>query len=95
MYSLLSNFQFDFAKGRSTCLQLLKILNDWTESIENGKFSDCIYLDYQKAFDTVPHQRLLSKIKSYNINSNIIEWTKRYLCTEHKFVPAGCNNLIM
>ena len=47
-------------KGRSTSSQLLKILYDWTESIiENGKFTDCIYLDYQKAFDTVSHQSLL------------------------------------
>ena len=39
-YSLLSEFQFGFVKGRSTSLQLPNILNDWTESIENGKFSD-------------------------------------------------------
>ena len=45
-YSLLSEFQFGFVKGRSTSLQLLIILNEWAESIENGKFSDsdCIYL---------------------------------------------------
>ena len=48
-YSLLSDFQFGFVKGRSISLQLLKILNDWTDSIENGKHTDCIYLDYQKA----------------------------------------------
>ena len=88
-YSLLSEFQFGFVKGISTCLQLLKILNDWTESIENGKFSDCIYLDYQKAFDTVPHQRLLSKMKSYNINSNIIEWTKHYLSNRTQYVELN------
>ena len=73
-YSLLSEFQLGFVKGRSTSLQLLKILNDLTESIENGIFSDCIYLDYQKAFDTVPHQKLLSKMKSYNINSLCKYW---------------------
>ena len=88
-YSLLSEFQFGFVKGRSTSLQLLKILNDWTESIENGKFSDCIYLDYQKAFDTVPHQRLLSKMKSYNISSNIIEWTKHYLSNRTQYVELN------
>ena len=88
-YSLLSEFQFGFVKGRSTSLQLLKILNDWTESIENGKFSDCIYLDYRKAFDTVPHQRLLSKMKSYNINSNIIEWTKQYLSNRTQYVELN------
>ena len=47
-HSLFSDFQFGFVKGRSTSLQLLTILNDWTDSFENGKHTDCIYLDYQK-----------------------------------------------
>ena len=53
--NLLSDLQFGFIKGRSTSLQLLNIMNDWTCAIENSNSSDCIYLDYQKAFDTVPH----------------------------------------
>ena len=45
---LLSNFQFGFIKGRSTTLQLLNVLNDWTQSIENRNITDCIYMNYQK-----------------------------------------------
>ena len=64
---LLSVYQYGFLKGRSTTLQLMKVLNDWTESMENKFSTDCIYLDYQKAFDSVPHRRLISKLRSYKI----------------------------
>ena len=50
--NLLSDYQFGFVKGRSTTLQLLNVLNDWTNSLENKFTTDCIYLDYQKAFDS-------------------------------------------
>ena len=54
-----------------------------------------LYLDYQKAFDTVPHQRLLSKMKSYNINSNIIEWTKHYLSNRTQYVELNLNLVML
>ena len=44
--NLLSDYQFGFVKGRSTTLQLLNVLNDWTNSLENKFTTDCIYLDY-------------------------------------------------
>ena len=60
--------------GRSTALQLIRVLDEWTEAIDNGKGVDCIYMDYQKAFDTVPHKRLVQKLKAYNINEHLITW---------------------
>ena len=43
-----------------------KVLEDWTVAIDSGKSVDVIYLDFQKAVDRVPHNRLLSKlIRSY------------------------------
>jgi len=42
-------------------LQLLHMLDDWTEDLESGGQIDVIYTDYQKAFDKVPHRRLLNK----------------------------------
>ena len=55
--NLLSDYQFGFIKGRSTTLQLLIFLKDWTLSLENKYSTDCLYMDYRKAFDTVPHGR--------------------------------------
>ena len=61
---LFTNRQFGFLKGRSTVTQLLQILDDWTETLESGGRIDVIYTDFEKAFDKVPHRRLLSKLRS-------------------------------
>ena len=76
---LFSSKQYGFIKGRSTVLQLLKILDDWPEMFEYGGQIDEIYTDFEKAFDRVPHNRLISKLHSYNINADIINWIKAHL----------------
>ena len=53
---LLSKRQFGFISGRSTLTQLLYYLNECLEKIANGNVVDAIYLDFSKAFDTVPHR---------------------------------------
>ena len=45
---LLSNRQFGFIKGRSTVLQLLKVLDDWTSSLEKGGQVEVVYTDFEK-----------------------------------------------
>ena len=77
--NLFSNKQFGFLSGRSTTLQLLNLLDDWTEALDNGHIIDIIYTDFQKAFDLVPHKRLLSKIKSYGTEGNILIWINTFL----------------
>ena len=74
-----SKKQFGFMKGRSTMLQLLKTLAIWTEAIDNGNNIDVIYMDFMKAFNTVPHRRLMKKIQAYNINTNITAWINSFL----------------
>ena len=65
--NLFSSAQYGFIKGRSTMLQLLKIVDNITTSLDSGGQVDIIYTDFEKAFDKVPHKRLLSKLKSYEI----------------------------
>ena len=71
---LFTNRQFGFIKGRSTVLQLLQILDDWTLHLEEGGQFDVIYTDFEKAFDKVPHKRLISKLYSYGINQDVVLW---------------------
>ena len=70
--NLFCNKKFGFLSKRLTTLQLLNVLDDWTEALDNGHIIDIIYTDFQKAFDLVPHKRLLSKIKSCGIEGNIL-----------------------
>ena len=41
---------------------------------------DCVYMDFSKAFDSVPHKRLLHKLGKYNIDQEIITWIESFLC---------------
>jgi Reverse transcriptase (RNA-dependent DNA polymerase) len=61
--NLLSDDQFGFTSGRSCVTQLLVTLNDWFGLLEEGLSVDAVYLDLKKAFDTVPHHRLITKLK--------------------------------
>ena len=73
-------------KGRSTSLQLLRMLDDWTAALDQGHQVDTIYFDYQKAFDTVPHERLLLKLSNYGIGKNIVDWTRAFLTNRRQRV---------
>ena len=76
---ILSTKQYGFVKGRSTTLQLLKVLDVWSEILDAGGQIDCAYLDFSKAFDTVPHKRLLEKLKNVGIKGQILNWIIDYL----------------
>ena len=76
--SLFSDQQYGFIKKRSSTLQLLKVMDEWTEALDEGNSIDCIYMDFMKAFDTVPHRRLLSKLKSYGFTEIMIKWIEAF-----------------
>ena len=77
--NLLSRNQYGFLAGRSTTLQLLHVMDEWTEALDEGKMIGVIYFDFKKAFDTVPYHRLLGKLKSYGISQNTLNWMKDFL----------------
>ena len=83
---LLSEHQHGFLPGRSTITQLLEAMDYWTEALDNGNDIDIIYLDFQKAFDSVPNQRLLKKLKSYNIGGKVYKWLESFLLNRRQRV---------
>ncbi len=76
---LLSDRQYGFIPKRSTVLQLLKVLDDWTDLVDRGVQVDTVFLNFMKAFDQVPHRCLLEKVKGYGILGNILCWLKAFL----------------
>ena len=50
-----------------------------TKWVDEGSPVDIIYLDFQKAFDKVPHQRLILKLKSHGMGNSIINWIEQWL----------------
>ena len=47
--------------------------------VDNGSAVGVVYLDFQKAFDKVPHQRMLLKLKAHNIGNVVINWIEKWL----------------
>lgn len=76
---LLTDKQFGFRNKRSTMLQLLHVLDVWTEMLDNKQAIDVFYLDFSKAFDRVPHERLLRKLYAYGIQGNVLGWIRNFL----------------
>ena len=58
---------------------LIISLERWTQLIESGCPIDVVYTDFAKAFDRVPHQRLLEKLKSVGIVGNTLKWIQGFL----------------
>ena len=84
--NLFSTCQYGFRNKRSCVLQLLDVLDDWSNYYDESKQKDNIYLDIKKAFDTTPHERLLLKLKRYGFDGQLLNWVKDFLSGRRKRV---------
>ena len=71
--------QHGFRRGKSCVSNMLLYWDKITAFIDKGIPVDVAYLDLQKAFDTVPHCRLLSKIQAHGIEGLVLRWIKEWL----------------
>jgi len=78
-HKLFSDNQHGFLPNKSCTSQLLTAMDHWTESLNSGYPVDIIYFDFNKAFDSVPHHRLLTKLRSYEICGNLLSWLCGFL----------------
>ena len=86
---ILSKDQFGFCKGRSCVTQLFVTLHEWSKYLDEDIPVDAIYLDLSKAFDTVPHQRLLSKVSGNGVRGNVLDWISNFLSQRTQFVSVN------
>ena len=87
--NLFSKSQHGFISGRSCITQLLEFIEDVSEAVVNGEDVDVIYLDFKKAFDKVPHKRLLQKLRSYGIRGKVYAWIKEFLTNRRQRVVVN------
>ena len=78
-YNILSDAQHGFRKNRSTESQLILTCNEHAKALNSNEQLDSILLDFSKAFDKVPHKRLLHKLSHYGIRGKILAWIQDFL----------------
>ena len=77
-HNLISKHQHCFLKRHSTNTNLLECLNDWTLSISNHKLIHIGYIDFQRAFDSISHPKLILKLSNYGFLGNLLFWIKTF-----------------
>ena len=97
-YIILSNFQSIQLIHLTSVLSQNRPLqaiykNPLIHYLDNKIQTDVLILDFQKAFDTVPHQRLIQKLEFYGISGNILKWITKWLTsrTQQVFVDGECS----
>jgi len=91
--NLLSDSQHGFLPKRSCTTQLLAAMEYWTNKIQQGQLVDVLYFDFKKAFDKVPHERLLTKLKAYGITGKLLDWIRSFLqCRKQRVTLDGAKS---
>ena len=78
-HNLLYQKQFGFQQGHSTEHAIMQLVDQINDTFQNKCFTLDIFIDLSKAFDTVDHQILISKLNNYGVNRKNISWFKIYL----------------
>ena len=77
--NLINNTQHGFTSNKSTTTNLIEFFNRITKDTDDGAPVDLLYLDFSKAFDKVPHRRLIAKLQAHGIEGNILKWIENWL----------------
>ena len=78
-HKILSHDQHGFRKRRFCEIQLIITLNDLAKGLNSKQQIDAVLLDFSKAFDRVPHQRLLLKLQFYGLRGEVLQWIRAFL----------------
>ena len=77
-HKILSKHQYGFRKNRSTEHAIIELVDNITRAIDEGKYTVGIFLDLSKAFDTINHNILISKLEHYGIRGICQKWFENY-----------------
>jgi Reverse transcriptase (RNA-dependent DNA polymerase) len=87
--NLIKHSQHGFMPGRSCATNLLTFQDKVTKCIDTGTPVDIFYLDFAKAFDKVPHGRLIVKLEAKGIGGEVKKWIEEWLSERTQCVAIG------
>jgi len=90
--NLINDSQHGFRNKRSCLTNLLLFLETVTTTVDDGNPVSVIYLDFKKAFDRVPHKRLIIKLASLGISGKLLEWIREWLNNRYQRVVINGTN---
>lgn len=88
---LIFSNQHGFQRGRSCESQLFELVTDLHHSVHSTHPIDAIFIDFAKAFDRVPHFRLIHKLNAMNLSPGVIDWIKDFLSDRSQSVIINKN----
>ena len=78
--------QFGFQKSQSTEHPIIQLIDQVNSSLEKNSFTLGVFIDLSKAFDTVDHHILISKLENYGVNGNNLRWFQSYLKNRKQYL---------
>ena len=87
--NLLAKLRSGFRHLHSTSTALIELYDELLENMNNGKLTGAIMIDLRKAFDTIDHELLLTKLRAYGIKGLALKWFKSYLYNRRQCVMIG------
>lgn len=85
---VLSDRQFGFRPSSSTQEALLSLTRGWHQVLDAGGSVLCVFLDLAKAFDSVPHQRIVECLHQAGVRAPLLAWFEDYLTGRRQFVAV-------
>ena len=85
-HTLLRPHQYGFRAGLSCTSQLIHLFHTWASALDKGTTSDVVFLDFEKAFGSVPHVHLYLKLQQYDIRGQILQWLSDFLLKRYQRV---------
>ena len=88
-HTLLSDRQHAFRKKHSWETQLITVIDDWATILDKGGQVDTFILDFEKTFDTPPHELLKCKLYGCGIGGKTLKWIDSFLCDRQQRVMVN------
>ena len=82
--SLIRDSQHGFVKGKSCLTNLIEFFEVVTKCVDEDRAVDVVYMDFSKAFDKVPHGRLMKKVRRCGIEGHLADWISNWFFIEDR-----------